>query len=137
MWSRRKIMLTLVASTVAASVAAQETDPQYAPLAHATLIVSSDADTAEFEQVLRDFCTAEHLELLRRSRIVGGRKILDFSTVAVEKTFFSATNDPAPGSFDIYAFSHAPREYWEPIWIRLIRRISQKVGAKRVFVSRW
>lgn len=137
MWSRRKMMLTLVAATLAQSAAAQETDTKETPLAHATLIVTSAADIAAFEKLLRDFCAAEHLKLLRNSRTVDGRQVLDFSTSAVEKTFFSATNDPAPGSFDIYVFSRAPREFWEPFWNRLIQRIREAVGPNRVFVSRW
>ncbi|HEY2677768.1 MAG TPA: hypothetical protein VGI65_12430 [Steroidobacteraceae bacterium] len=130
-------MLTLLAATLAKSVAAQEADPKETPLGHATLLVTSAADTAEFEKLLREFCAAEHLKLLRNSRIVNGRLVLDFSTSAVEKTFFSATNDPAPGSFDIYVYSRAPRESWEPFWNRLIQHIRQGVGANRIFVSRW
>jgi hypothetical protein len=130
-------MLTLVAAALAKGVAAQEADPKETPLGHATLLVTSAADIAQFEQLLRDFCAAEHLKLLRNSRVVNGRQILDFSTSAAEKTFFSASNDPAPGSFDIYVYSRAPRESWEPFWNRLIQRIRQQVGANRVFVSHW
>ena len=137
MWSRREMLLTLAAATLSPGSPAQEADAKDTPLSHATLIVKGPKDDAQLEQVLREFCAAEHLELARKSRSVGGRQILDFSTTAVEKTYFSATNEPAPGSFDIYVFSRAPREVWQPLWNRLIQRIRQQVGPNRVFVSHW
>lgn len=103
----------------------------FVPLAGVKISIS-DANAARLEEILREFAEAENLRVQEGNFTKRGRPVINMVLQVNEKTFFHVDDFRDNGLFDLNVYSHEKKEVWEPIWLRLTKKLREVFGAKNI-----
>jgi hypothetical protein len=84
---------------------------------------------------LREFGKLERLTISEDNILKQGREVAQIKLDRDQQTFFYMDNFHDAKSFQLIAYSHVSNAVWQPIWNRLIVKLTATVGSQRMSAS--
>jgi len=132
MWSRRQIVLATVTFTAAVRSGAQSLEQGFPPLAGVNIAVGNQTEINQLLAALREIGRLERLAVSEGTFPKQGRDVVQIKLERDQQTFFFMSNFRDAKSFQLTAYSHVSKDVWQPIWNRLIEKLTAKVGSEQI-----
>jgi hypothetical protein len=132
MLSRRQF--TVMATTFSAAVilGARSQDRGFPPRAGIAIAIGNQTEIDQVLGALREFGGLERLSIAEDKIPRQGRDVVQIKLERGSETFFYMDNFHDPRSFQLTAYSHSPKDVWQPVWNRLIEKVTSTVGKQRI-----
>jgi hypothetical protein len=123
-----------MAATFTATVMsdAQSLDQGFPPLAGVNIAIGNQTEIDQVLGVLREFGRLERLTISEDAILKQGRDVAQIKLDRDQQTFFYMDNFRDAKSFQLIAYSHVSNAVWQPIWNRLIEKLTATVGSQRI-----
>jgi hypothetical protein len=131
-WSRRQIVLAAVMFAAVASSSGQSLDQGFPPLAAVKIAVENQTEIDQVLAALREIGRSERLAILEGQFPKQGRDVVQVKLERDQQTFFYMSNFRDAKSFRLTAYSHVSKDVWQPIWNRLIEKLSSTMGSQKI-----
>jgi hypothetical protein len=134
----RRALATLICSALllaasAAGANAQDLDDgAFEPLVQATIHAPTDAQRAKLTATLKAIAKAEKLAIDQGDFDKDNRTVINMDLRKNAQTYFSVSNFDDQETFEVTAFSHEDSAIWKPLWLRILKRLNDVVGADNV-----
>jgi hypothetical protein len=111
---------------------AQSLDQGFPPIAGVNIAIGNQTEIDQVLGALREFGKLERLTISEDKIFKQGRDVAQIKLERDQQTFFYMDNFRDAKSFQLIAYSHVSKGVWQPIWIRLIEKVTATAGSQRI-----
>jgi hypothetical protein len=132
MLSRRQFAVIAASFMAAVTSGAQSLDQGFRPLGGVNIASGNQTEIDQVLDVLREFGRLERLTISEDNILKQGRNVAQIKLERDRQTFFYMDNFRDAKRFELMAYSHVSKGVWQPIWNRLIEKLTATVGSQRI-----
>ena len=132
MLSRRQFAVIVATFTAAVVSGAQSLDQGFPPLTGVNIAIGNQTEIDQVLEALREFGKLERLTISEDKIFKQGRDVAQIKLERDQQTFFYMDNFHDAKCFQLIAYSHVSKGVWQPIWNRLIEKVTATVGSQRI-----